>query len=46
MIDVSFVIPRDSNDENTFAHVAAQVPRPELAQEREFLAALRRAISA
>ena len=46
MIPVSFVVARDSHDEKTFAHVTAEVSRSELAQERVFLSALRRAVSA
>lgn len=46
MIPVSFVVPRDSHKEKTFAHVTAEVSRPELARERVFLSALRRAVSA
>lgn len=45
MIDVSFTVPRISNDERTIAHVTARVSSSELAQEKGFLAALRRAIS-
>jgi len=46
MIPVSFVVPRNSHEEKTFAHVTAEVSRSELAQERVFLSALRRAVSA
>lgn len=45
MIDVSFFAPRDSCGEKTIAHVTAKVSRSELAQERNFLAAVRRAVS-
>ena len=43
---VNFVIPRDSNEEQTFAVIHSIVNHPDLKQKVNYLAALKRAITA